>query len=89
MNLPQEYQLMIGLSNWMLWAAYFFTFFTLYLIIIFLMCLVFFFKASVCLTAACCGYTLRGKQTWREPRGFRLPAGEHVRACLFPRQSGL
>nr|KAF6439597.1 ATP binding cassette subfamily A member 3 [Rousettus aegyptiacus] len=43
-NRLKEYQLMIGLSNWMLWAAYFFTFFTLYLIIIFLMCLVFFFK---------------------------------------------
>ncbi|XP_024903052.1 ATP-binding cassette sub-family A member 3 [Pteropus alecto] len=43
-NRLKEYQLMIGLSNWMLWAAYFFTFFTLYLIIIFLMCLIFFIK---------------------------------------------
>nr|KAF6490078.1 hypothetical protein HJG59_010433 [Molossus molossus] len=40
----KEYQLMIGLSNWMLWAAYFFTFLILYSIIIFLMCLIFFVK---------------------------------------------
>lgn len=49
LTLPQEYQLMIGLSNWMLWGAYFFTFLTLYLVIIFLTCLLFFVKASVCL----------------------------------------
>ncbi|ELK38567.1 ATP-binding cassette sub-family A member 3 [Myotis davidii] len=48
-NRLKEYQLMIGLSNWMLWAAYFFTFLTLYLVIIFLTCLLFFVKASVCL----------------------------------------
>uniref|UniRef100_G1Q3H8 ABC transporter domain-containing protein n=1 Tax=Myotis lucifugus TaxID=59463 RepID=G1Q3H8_MYOLU len=43
-NRLKEYQLMIGLSNWMLWAAYFFTFLTLYLVIIFLTCLLFFVK---------------------------------------------
>ncbi|XP_058424852.1 phospholipid-transporting ATPase ABCA3-like [Diceros bicornis minor] len=43
-NRLKEYQLMIGLSNWMLWAAYFFTFLFLYSVIIFLMCLIFFAK---------------------------------------------
>ncbi|XP_059547910.1 phospholipid-transporting ATPase ABCA3-like [Myotis daubentonii] len=43
-NRLKEYQLMIGLSNWMLWAAYFFTFLMLYLVIIFLTCLLFFVK---------------------------------------------
>ncbi|XP_057605511.1 phospholipid-transporting ATPase ABCA3-like [Hippopotamus amphibius kiboko] len=43
-NRLKEYQLMVGLSNWMLWAAYFFTFLSLYSVIIFLMCLVFFAK---------------------------------------------
>lgn len=45
--LPQEYQLVIGLSNWMLWAAYFFAFLTFYSVTILLMCLIFFAKASV------------------------------------------
>ncbi|XP_004691780.1 PREDICTED: ATP-binding cassette sub-family A member 3-like [Condylura cristata] len=40
----KEYQLMIGLSNWMLWAAYFFTFLSLYAIIILLICIIFFAK---------------------------------------------
>ncbi|VCX39992.1 unnamed protein product, partial [Gulo gulo] len=40
----KEYLLMIGLSNWMLWAAYFFTFLSLYSVIILLMCIVFFAK---------------------------------------------
>ncbi|KAM6155210.1 phospholipid-transporting ATPase ABCA3-like [Rhynchocyon petersi] len=40
----KEYQLMIGLSNWMLWAAYFTTFLVLYLIVIILLCLIFFSK---------------------------------------------
>ncbi|XP_040315557.1 ATP-binding cassette sub-family A member 3-like [Herpailurus yagouaroundi] len=35
---------MIGLSNWMLWAAYFFTFLSLYSVIILLMCIIFFAK---------------------------------------------
>ncbi|XP_024416312.2 phospholipid-transporting ATPase ABCA3-like [Desmodus rotundus] len=45
-NRLKEYQLMIGLSNWMLWAAYFFTFLTLYSGVIFLMCLIFFAKVK-------------------------------------------
>ncbi|KAM8777566.1 LOW QUALITY PROTEIN: phospholipid-transporting ATPase ABCA3-like [Rhynchonycteris naso] len=45
-NRLKEYQLMIGLSNWMLWAAYFFTFLTFYSVIIFLMCLIFFTKVD-------------------------------------------
>ncbi|KAF6122828.1 hypothetical protein HJG60_000031 [Phyllostomus discolor] len=45
-NRLKEYQLMIGLSNWMLWAAYFFTFFTLYSGVILLMCLIFFAKVE-------------------------------------------
>ncbi|KAG8513504.1 LOW QUALITY PROTEIN: ATP-binding cassette sub-family A member 3 [Galemys pyrenaicus] len=43
-NRLKEYQLMIGLSNWMLWAAYFFTFLSLYAIIILLICIIFFAK---------------------------------------------
>ncbi|XP_037671069.1 ATP-binding cassette sub-family A member 3-like [Choloepus didactylus] len=43
-NRLKEYQLMIGLSNWMLWAAYFVTFVSLYLIVIFLICISFFAK---------------------------------------------
>uniref|UniRef100_A0A8D1IC50 ABC transporter domain-containing protein n=1 Tax=Sus scrofa TaxID=9823 RepID=A0A8D1IC50_PIG len=43
-NRLKEYQLMVGLSNWMLWAAYFFTFLFLYSVIIFLMCLIFFIE---------------------------------------------
>uniref|UniRef100_H0XJ34 ABC transporter domain-containing protein n=1 Tax=Otolemur garnettii TaxID=30611 RepID=H0XJ34_OTOGA len=39
-----EYQLMIGLSNWMLWAAYFVTFLLLYSITIIFMCIIFFIK---------------------------------------------
>ncbi|XP_012500397.1 PREDICTED: ATP-binding cassette sub-family A member 3-like [Propithecus coquereli] len=40
----KEYQLMIGLSNWMLWAAYFCTFLLLYSIIIIFICIIFFVK---------------------------------------------
>ncbi|XP_012587102.1 PREDICTED: ATP-binding cassette sub-family A member 3-like [Condylura cristata] len=40
----KEYQLMIGLSNAMLWSAYFITFLLMSLIIIFLLCLIFFYK---------------------------------------------
>ncbi|XP_006876045.1 PREDICTED: ATP-binding cassette sub-family A member 3-like [Chrysochloris asiatica] len=43
-NRLKEYQLMIGLSNWMLWAAYFITFIILYLITILFLCLIFFIK---------------------------------------------
>ncbi|XP_058142278.1 phospholipid-transporting ATPase ABCA3-like [Dasypus novemcinctus] len=43
-NRLKEYQLMIGLSNWILWAAYFVTFFFLYLIVTILMCISFFAK---------------------------------------------
>uniref|UniRef100_A0A8D1EMA3 ABC transporter domain-containing protein n=1 Tax=Sus scrofa TaxID=9823 RepID=A0A8D1EMA3_PIG len=42
--LPQEYQLMIGLNNAMLWASYFVTFFLMFLIIVCLMCVVLFVK---------------------------------------------
>uniref|UniRef100_A0A8C7EKL0 ABC transporter domain-containing protein n=1 Tax=Neovison vison TaxID=452646 RepID=A0A8C7EKL0_NEOVI len=42
----KEYLLMIGLSNWMFWAAYFFTFLSLYSVIILLMCIIFFAKAK-------------------------------------------
>uniref|UniRef100_A0A667I5F0 ABC transporter domain-containing protein n=1 Tax=Lynx canadensis TaxID=61383 RepID=A0A667I5F0_LYNCA len=45
-NRLKEYLLMIGLSNWMLWAAYFFTFLSLYSVIILLMCIIFFAKAK-------------------------------------------
>ncbi|KAL6049104.1 hypothetical protein STEG23_021648, partial [Scotinomys teguina] len=34
----KEYQLIIGLRNWIIWAGYFFTFFPLYIIIILLIC---------------------------------------------------
>ncbi|XP_005351233.2 ATP-binding cassette sub-family A member 3-like [Microtus ochrogaster] len=34
----KEYQLIIGLKNWIIWAGYFFTFFPLYVIIILLIC---------------------------------------------------
>lgn len=43
-NRLKEYQLMIGLRNWMFWVAYFFTFFSLYIINIIFMCMVFFVK---------------------------------------------
>ncbi|XP_051002939.1 phospholipid-transporting ATPase ABCA3-like [Acomys russatus] len=43
-NRLKEYQLMLGLSNWMLWVAYFFTFFCLYFINIIIMCVVLFIK---------------------------------------------
>nr|XP_040133807.1 ATP-binding cassette sub-family A member 3-like [Ictidomys tridecemlineatus] len=42
----KEYQLIIGLRNWIIWAAYFFTFFLLYIIIITLICVLFFIKAN-------------------------------------------
>ncbi|XP_006153359.1 ATP-binding cassette sub-family A member 3-like [Tupaia chinensis] len=40
----KEYQLMIGLSNWMLWAAYFFTFLCLYSVTIIVLCIILFVK---------------------------------------------
>uniref|UniRef100_A0A8C0S445 ABC transporter domain-containing protein n=1 Tax=Canis lupus familiaris TaxID=9615 RepID=A0A8C0S445_CANLF len=46
-NRLKEYLLMIGLNNWMLWAACFFTFLSLYSVIILLMCMIFFVKASI------------------------------------------
>uniref|UniRef100_A0A8D2HBJ5 ABC transporter domain-containing protein n=1 Tax=Urocitellus parryii TaxID=9999 RepID=A0A8D2HBJ5_UROPR len=42
----KEYQLIIGLRNWIIWAAYFFTFFLLYIIIITLICVLFFTKIT-------------------------------------------
>ncbi|XP_045141009.1 phospholipid-transporting ATPase ABCA3-like [Echinops telfairi] len=38
----KEYQLIIGLRNWIIWAAYFFTFFLIHIIIISLICVLFF-----------------------------------------------
>ncbi|XP_006892762.1 PREDICTED: ATP-binding cassette sub-family A member 3-like [Elephantulus edwardii] len=46
-NRLKEYQLIIGLRNWIIWAAYFFTFFLLHIIIISLICVLFFTKASI------------------------------------------
>ncbi|XP_055994780.1 phospholipid-transporting ATPase ABCA3-like [Sorex fumeus] len=43
-NRLKEYQLLIGLSNWMLWAAYFVTYLALYLIDIFVICIIFCYK---------------------------------------------
>uniref|UniRef100_A0A8B7TJB2 ATP-binding cassette sub-family A member 3-like n=1 Tax=Castor canadensis TaxID=51338 RepID=A0A8B7TJB2_CASCN len=44
----KEYQLIIGLRNWIIWAGYFFTFFPLYIIIISLICVLFFiFKEPI------------------------------------------
>ncbi|XP_047389769.1 phospholipid-transporting ATPase ABCA3-like [Sciurus carolinensis] len=43
-NRLKEYQLMIGVSNWMIWAAYFFTFLCLYVLTIIFMCIIFFVK---------------------------------------------
>nr|XP_042138721.1 phospholipid-transporting ATPase ABCA3-like isoform X4 [Peromyscus maniculatus bairdii] len=45
-NRLKEYQLMIGLSNWMLWVAYFITFFCLYFINIIFICVILFFKTE-------------------------------------------
>nr|XP_058142277.1 phospholipid-transporting ATPase ABCA3-like [Dasypus novemcinctus] len=38
----KDYQLIVGLRNWMIWATYFFTVFPLYIIIISLVCILFF-----------------------------------------------
>ncbi|XP_054992770.1 phospholipid-transporting ATPase ABCA3-like [Sorex araneus] len=43
-NRLKEYQLLIGLSNWMLWAAYFVTYLAFYLIDIFVICIIFCYK---------------------------------------------
>ncbi|XP_058537073.1 phospholipid-transporting ATPase ABCA3-like [Ochotona princeps] len=45
-NRLKEYQLMIGLSNWMLWAAYFFTFLVSYLIIVIFICIIFYVETE-------------------------------------------
>nr|XP_004653504.2 phospholipid-transporting ATPase ABCA3-like [Jaculus jaculus] len=42
----KEYQLILGLSNWMLWTAYFLTFLCLYCIHIIFMCIILFFKVK-------------------------------------------
>nr|XP_031327040.1 ATP-binding cassette sub-family A member 3-like [Camelus dromedarius] len=46
-NRLKEYQLTIGIKNWMLWAAYFCTFFFFYIFIIASICVLFFTKASI------------------------------------------
>uniref|UniRef100_A0A4X1V4P3 ABC transporter domain-containing protein n=1 Tax=Sus scrofa TaxID=9823 RepID=A0A4X1V4P3_PIG len=43
----KEYQLTIGLKNWMIWTAYLFTFLLFYIFIICSICVLFFAKASV------------------------------------------
>uniref|UniRef100_A0A8B9YRX8 ABC transporter domain-containing protein n=1 Tax=Bos mutus grunniens TaxID=30521 RepID=A0A8B9YRX8_BOSMU len=43
----KEYQFMIGLSNGMLWASYFVTFLLMFLIIVCILCVVLFVKASI------------------------------------------
>lgn len=48
----QEYQLMVGLSNAMLWVSYFITFLLMYFIIICLLCGILFLKASIHLHSA-------------------------------------
>uniref|UniRef100_A0A8D2E3X4 ABC transporter domain-containing protein n=1 Tax=Sciurus vulgaris TaxID=55149 RepID=A0A8D2E3X4_SCIVU len=55
-NRLKEYQLIIGLRNWIIWAAYFFTFFLLYIIIISLICVLFFTKASIFLRHSDCSF---------------------------------
>lgn len=47
LNFLQEYQLTIGLKNWMIWTAYLFTFLLFYIFIICSICVLFFAKASV------------------------------------------
>nr|XP_048316464.1 phospholipid-transporting ATPase ABCA3-like isoform X1 [Myodes glareolus] len=42
----KEYQLIIGLRNWIIWAGYFFTFFPLYVVIIFLICALLFVQIA-------------------------------------------
>uniref|UniRef100_A0A8C9QJC4 ABC transporter domain-containing protein n=1 Tax=Spermophilus dauricus TaxID=99837 RepID=A0A8C9QJC4_SPEDA len=51
-NLLGEYQLMIGLSNAMLWSSYFITFLFLYAIVIIILCILLFYKASIYLNGA-------------------------------------
>uniref|UniRef100_F7FQX6 ABC transporter domain-containing protein n=1 Tax=Monodelphis domestica TaxID=13616 RepID=F7FQX6_MONDO len=46
-NKCKEYLLMMGLSKFLLWSTYFFTFFMRCLLVIFLQILIFFYKASV------------------------------------------
>lgn len=52
----QEYQLVVGLSNAMLWVSYFITFLVMYFIIICLLCGILFLKASIHLHAAYCSF---------------------------------
>ncbi|XP_038957108.1 phospholipid-transporting ATPase ABCA3-like isoform X2 [Rattus norvegicus] len=40
----KEYQLIMGLRNWIIWMGYFFTFFPLYVAIIFLICILLFIQ---------------------------------------------
>uniref|UniRef100_A0A4W2DWQ7 ABC transporter domain-containing protein n=1 Tax=Bos indicus x Bos taurus TaxID=30522 RepID=A0A4W2DWQ7_BOBOX len=47
----KEYQFMIGLSNGMLWASYFVTFLLMFLIIVCILCVVLFVKASIYLNS--------------------------------------
>lgn len=61
--LLQEYQLMVGLSNAMLWVSYFVTFLLMYMIIICLLCGILFLKASIHVYAA--HHRFQRDEKWR------------------------
>lgn len=61
--LLQEYQLMVGLSNAMLWVSYFVTFLLMYLIIICLLCGILFLKASIHMYTA--HHHFQREEKWR------------------------
>uniref|UniRef100_A0A8C8UED2 ATP-binding cassette, sub-family A member 16 n=1 Tax=Peromyscus maniculatus bairdii TaxID=230844 RepID=A0A8C8UED2_PERMB len=52
----KEYQLIIGLRNWIIWAGYFFTFFPLYVIIILLICALLFIVEEPILRYSDCSF---------------------------------
>ncbi|KAL1774688.1 ATP-binding cassette sub-family A member 3-like [Sigmodon hispidus] len=52
----KEYQLIIGLRNWIIWAGYFFTFFPLYIIIILLICVLLFIVEEPILRYSDCSF---------------------------------
>ncbi|XP_055483673.1 phospholipid-transporting ATPase ABCA3-like [Psammomys obesus] len=52
----KEYQLIMGLKNWIIWVGYFFTFFPLYVIIIFLICALLFIVQEPILRYSDCSF---------------------------------
>ncbi|XP_051003132.1 phospholipid-transporting ATPase ABCA3-like [Acomys russatus] len=52
----KEYQLIMGLRNWIIWAGYFFTFFPLYVIIILLICALLFIVQEPILRYSDCSF---------------------------------